>query len=419
MATPAEEDLWRATFAEFKRQALRSFASAVFDTTGGGWVDLGPDAAAASAAVTADWSDAWPEQQWAIAYEILLCQTPSTIKILLPGQDDLLMFVYSSTAAGKGTPPVFARRRRGTFLPENLVWGGELAAKIDWRASLLLNVVLQTQYRLAVVRCPPWEVDRLLDASLGAAGAGSRTLRVTKVVHASPSRTPVNLDQSKAAAAAPAPSYPAICFAVEDFAESFGEMTLEEPTDCYCVVLRAAAEASWGRAAVKGESKAEAAEESLEAQMRGLSVQEDAAGASGAEESGVAVFTGFISCLQLATAMRSTIESPLRVLQGASGRPHTSKVLMRGPGGVGQAEVAVTCARGGAGAAEEAQSDRKGPLTPQKALSIAKSMAKGVVEAAKAVAQMGPAPTDERLQCALMTLEMPVDALAEQILKAL
>jgi len=69
-ALGVDEELWRATFAEFKSQALRTFQSNLFDLASGGWVDVG--LAAAAAGETKEWSDVWPQQQWHIAFEILV-----------------------------------------------------------------------------------------------------------------------------------------------------------------------------------------------------------------------------------------------------------------------------------------------------------------------------------------------------------
>jgi hypothetical protein len=59
------------------------------------------------------------------------------------------------------------------------VWqGGALAREVDWRASWLLNLVLQTTYRLTALVCNLESVDERLDGAGAAAelrgGAASR-----------------------------------------------------------------------------------------------------------------------------------------------------------------------------------------------------------------------------------------------------
>jgi len=64
--TPVDLAQWQATFTEARNQALRSFQKNVFDTSTGSWVDVGP------ASTADDWSDLWPNQQWQVAFEILV-----------------------------------------------------------------------------------------------------------------------------------------------------------------------------------------------------------------------------------------------------------------------------------------------------------------------------------------------------------
>ena len=70
-----DEELWRATFTEFRSQALRTLQGNLFDIASGGWVDVG--LAAAAAGETKEWSDLWPQEQWHIAFEILVRLTAS------------------------------------------------------------------------------------------------------------------------------------------------------------------------------------------------------------------------------------------------------------------------------------------------------------------------------------------------------
>lgn len=54
--------------------------------------------------------------------------------------------------------------------------------------------------------------------------------QVVTPVYASPMRVAVNLDSSRAANAAPAPAYPDICFAVDEFDETHQHM-VRAPSD--------------------------------------------------------------------------------------------------------------------------------------------------------------------------------------------
>ncbi len=83
-----------------------------------------------------------------------------------PGQhqqaDDLLFFVRKGAPAVARAGPVVAPqpgeepffvRRRARKLPGDLLLSGAEFPKVDWGASLLLNIVLQAQYQLTVVAC--------------------------------------------------------------------------------------------------------------------------------------------------------------------------------------------------------------------------------------------------------------------------
>lgn len=138
-----------------------------------------------------------------------------------PPQDDLLLFVYFTDVALLKDSPVFARRRSAS-LPEDLRWGsGGRHLEVNWRETLLLNVVVQTAYTLTMQRCDRREV---AEDDFGTAGwsppCGSADVIIVRVVHASPARVQVNLDQSKASSTQPQASYPDVCFSVDDFADA-------------------------------------------------------------------------------------------------------------------------------------------------------------------------------------------------------
>jgi len=406
------------------------------------------------------------------------CQQPPSIKAVLPEHDDLLFFVYWNDLSKSKGSRIFARRKLKpklktknssdsdntintpvSVLPLDLAWNSPRAAEIDWRSSLLLNIVLQTQYLLTVVRCPPGEVDQLLDYSGSplkiqknrsavensnhqeqSTQSRQSAIYVTKRVHASPSTTPVNLDQTKSSESAPSISYPDICFAVDDFVEVFDCLILEDPEDCYCVVVHADVANTWSKAAAldtadlhqkkreeQGPPPTSVEEpeqlEKLEAAFEeSLQIQTSPPRSSlknPALEDTLSVFNGYVSCKQLATAVHAYLKNPIQMLlqqrkQGQGGRGSsqgkTAKVVMRGPGGIGSAEVAVTALH----------SDNQARGT-----NLLETVFKSAVTAVKSAAQVEEqraSPDDVeaalKLQCALMAVNIPVEALAEQILKA-
>lgn len=415
---------------------------------------------------------------FAPAPQLQFCQAPPAVAAALPQQDDLLLFVYWADVAAHKPSAVFARRRSTALPPDLQVGQGSLAKEVDWQASTLLNLVLQTQYHMMVVRASPADLDAVIDSSgssdldpgrtspprqgaledkedLGSGisrpssgGSRQRMHSVTKVVHASPSRTPVNLDQSKSEESEPELAYPDICFAVDDFAEAFDSLVLQDPTDCYCVALYAQVHQSWGRAlalqavsAPEGQVPATAGADQVAAELERLGIgsgstenegsrlpqKTDSALAvpqltgqqSSSRDNGqahrVCLFSGYVSCRQLASALggRLNNNSPLKALSGDTSR--TTKVLLRGPGGVGRADVAVS-----ADCEDGNSSSGSGPPPLTNVLRAAAAAAKGVVGTVKAVARGdGSGDGAVRLRCALMSLAVPVEALAEDILKAL
>ncbi|KAL4451166.1 hypothetical protein ABPG77_009238 [Micractinium sp. CCAP 211/92] len=538
-----EAETYAATLREVCRQATNSPASGSGPGSGSsspvsegsgvsrrsasassasGWVVLESASTPAALPGEAGGCSVWPQAQWQVAYEILFCQCPAALTALRPhGTDDMLFFVYTDEAAAAARSRLFVRRRqaKAAALPADLAAAptaatgasparGHAAAVgaaapsaaglVDWRASVLLMLVLQTAYRLSVVTADDPE---LLNAALeeaevepeapstggssrggaaGGTGAGgsssSRLHRVTKVVHASPSHVPVNLDHSRPDAGTPQASYPDICFAVDPCDDAVQSQVLRQPGDCYCVLLHADVARSWSlpaacasaAAATGGPADAAAAGvEALrlgEAQPSGRRSSRDGGEGSRGSDGGAGrpsfaqadkkvaavMFSGFVSHAQLTGALGGQLagDAVRQVLRAAaaaargqpagapSGRESaplaTCRVSMRGPGGRGAADVAVSSylpqagepapgAAGGSTGAAAAQPSR--PNLFERASLLARGMAAAAKQAAAGPNTAGGAagvPVEElQLRCALMALQVPVDMLASAILQAL
>lgn len=265
---------------------------------------------------------------------------------------------------------------------------------------------------------------------------------------------------------------------------------LRLPADCYCVLLHADVASSWRLPAAQAASDAvEAAADAAAAGMAtlGLSQQPGDAGSgqgpgrttsrhnssssmggSGASRphqqpaaQSAVVFSGYVSHQQLAGALGSQlsgdpVQQVLRAAAAAARSPQraaaqqgdgeqplaTCRVSMRGPGGRGSADVAVSSYPPASDAGHLPSSASEAAL-PQPAPSIsgrsgggggrpklferAQLLARGVAAAAKQVAVQAAGgqgagdadPSQLRLKCALMSLQVPVDALADGILQAL
>lgn len=238
-------------------------------------------------------------------------EAPDEISSLLTNTDDDLLFFVPYPA--KGVHPraenesVFARRK-GNTVPVDLAWGSELAKQTDWQASLLLNIVLLTEFRLTVARCTSSELPNILNGTLLENFLGDRSKYVVRKVHPSPVKMPMTHDNSRSKTHhEPEVSYPNICFTVDDFDEAFQDMTLEEPTDCYAIALHAMD--SWGKA------------------LEGRDCNNPGKVANLA-------FNGYANCRQVETVVRERT-GVMTVLR-------TAKIVFNGPGGIGQAEAIVT-----------------------------------------------------------------------------
>ena len=279
---------------------------------------------------------------------------------------------------------------------------------------------------------------------------------------------------------------------------------LRLPADCYCVLLHADVAASWrlpaARAASGGGSSAAGDADAAAAGMAALGLSQppapgsssgtggsrpsssgSLAGSSAAQQAppqqqSAVVFSGYVSHQQLTAALGSQllgdpVRQVLRAAAAASRRPQqpgpgrgqqqqqqqqreqalaTCRVSMRGPGGRGAADVAVSSypPAADAGHLPGSASDLQQQQQQQQQLAASPSgsgrssgsgssrpglferaqlLARGVAAAARTAAAQAAGggggadldPSQLRLRCSLMSLQVPVEALAEGILRAL
>ncbi|KAK9814210.1 hypothetical protein WJX72_002314 [[Myrmecia] bisecta] len=319
---------------------------------------------------------AWRQQQWHNAFEVLFFHTPPQVSG--GGQDDLLFFEYMA-AHQTSDNPLFVRRK-GRALPADLALGGEKAGQVNWCRSTLLNLVLQTTFTLTVAACARASLQ--LPVLAGEGPAPVDMTRVSKHVFASPTRVTVNLDSSRSGEEQPTSTYPDLCFAVDNFDDAFKSLVLSEPGWCYVVLLVAS---------------------------EGLPLN----------------------------ACYEQLEDAMLGKRGGGRRKPPSganRVRMKGPGGQGHADVAVTClapkdeghlrpdalpATPAVQPPVRAQAAGRGGLLGR-TMQIA---SKAVVSTAKGIAgalldePRGGLVVQYYMRCALMSLSLPVDLLAAQILK--
>ncbi|XP_078430501.1 CW7 isoform X2 [Wolffia australiana] len=152
-------------------------------------------------------------------------------------EDDLIFFVRDMNLHGYGfndnvesAPPYFVRRWAAKLDKVT----GDSYAEVDWRRSFYLNFIAHTSFAVTVAIC---SIQDLRRHQSGVESSLTPVYKVIKTVYASPSRVNFQVDFRKVSETTPA--YPNICFAIEDFDDTFDSVVLSESDHCYCVLLNA------------------------------------------------------------------------------------------------------------------------------------------------------------------------------------
>ncbi|KAL1540309.1 hypothetical protein AAHA92_24679 [Salvia divinorum] len=319
--------------------------------------------------------------------------------------DDLLFFVRKMISESQkpngdvqDNSPYFVRR----WAPEldDLVGGSSII--IDWRRSFYLNLIAHTSFNVTVAICSHQVIRQYQQGE-----TLSPIYKVVKTVYASPSRINFHLDSRKEVETTPA--YPDICFAVDDFDSTFDSVVLTDPDHCYCVLLNA-----HDGAAFPNERKTEQGNSDV-------SSSENVTSHGKTKNSKITLFSGFVSYQMVREAYdagRSGFGSLLS-LGHSSGR--TDRIFMKGPGGRGEVEVAVS------GILDQSKVDL-GPQSPiqisKKGLGLgtivrkAASVASTAAKQAYAAASSSPNLDGEMLplKCCLMSISLPWENIVHDLL---
>ncbi|KAF3447467.1 hypothetical protein FNV43_RR12653 [Rhamnella rubrinervis] len=313
--------------------------------------------------------------------------------------DDLVFFVrkLSSQELGssddkEGSPPYFVRRWASKL--DNLV--GENSKEVDWRSSFYLNLVAHTSFTVTVAICSH-QVLKNHQASQDS--PLSPIYKVVKTVYASPSRVNFQLDSKKEVETTPA--YPDICFAVDDFDSTFDAVVLTETDHCYCVLLNA-----HGGAAFPSENE--------------LTDCSSDTNKAKTQNTKLTLFSGFVSYQMVRDAYDAGKSRFGSLLSLGNSPGKTDRLYMKGPGGRGEVEVAVS------GVADQSYQDT-GPFSPvmskrgfgigsivRKAAAVASVAAKHAYAAASSSTSI-----DEEmvpLKCSLMSISLPWEHIAYDLL---
>ncbi|KAK9163630.1 hypothetical protein Syun_004532 [Stephania yunnanensis] len=323
--------------------------------------------------------------------------------------DDLVFFVrklglhgYGFNDKMEGDSPYFVRRwasKLEKVLDENY-------AGVDWRRSFYLNFIAHTSYTVTVAICSIQDLRNRQNSE----GAQIHPIyKVAKEVYASPSRINFHLDLQKEVETVPA--YPDICFAVDDFDSTFGAVVLTETDQCYCVLLNAHDGA--GFPSENGSSTSSS------------TVSSHAANDSNSgkpNSSKLTVFSGFVSYQMVREAYDAGKSRFGSLLSASHSSGKTDRLYMKGPGGRGEVEVAVS------GVADQSQqvSDPPSPLhISRRGLGIGlgtivrKAASVASVAAKHAYAAAATKKFDEELlplNCCLMSISLPWEHIAHDLL---
>ncbi|DBA75282.1 hypothetical protein WJX77_005189 [Trebouxia sp. C0004] len=436
---PVPHSTWLAVLANVQQQIAH--AAKEESKANGSWVDLAEDTSASPSHEQV--TQRWQQQQWQNAFEVLIFEAPPA-SIPAEEQDDLLFFVYLEAYQAE---VLYLVRRKTKALPVDLREGGDKAHQIDWKRSVLLNLVTQTTYSLTVSACQREH----LQSIGGNQDLGKHVVQVSKAVYASTTKSQLNLNNKRANDANPTLTYPDISFAVENFEEAFESLLLTEPKQCYLVLLTATAgmtfrgKQSLPQAAASEEThqaSALAADEQMLEGSSGKRIVKDKSSSS-RKPRRLTVFSGFVSYDQLEQKLLAEQMKGPRWLHKNVEGPHP--VRMRGPGGLGFADVAVTCLPQAASDSQgnaQALAQQQPPLSPNltwqelqghsaspssspeqkknRLLGSAFGAAAYVLKTIGNPAKGSPAPKAAPvydMRCALMNLSLPVEPLALQLLQ--
>ncbi|XP_051123671.1 uncharacterized protein LOC127246385 isoform X2 [Andrographis paniculata] len=319
--------------------------------------------------------------------------------------DDLVFFVRKSSLQApkpsdnvETSSPYFVRR----WAPKLDELVGEISTSIDWRRSFYLNLIAHTAFSVTVAICSH-QVLQQYQTSRGK--TLSPIYKVVKTVYASPSRINFHLDSRKAIETIPA--YPDICFAVDDFDSTFDAVVLTDTDHCYCVLLNA-----HDGAAFPNEKKRD--------QGSGSDISsssEDVTTSGKTRSSKITLFSGFVSYQMVRDAYDAgrTGFGSLLSLGHSSGK--IDKIYMKGPGGRGEVEVAVS------GVLDQSKIDS--PHSPKKGLDIGSFMRTAASVASTAAKQAYAAAASSHrhaedemlpLKCCLMSISLPWETIAHDLL---
>ncbi|TYI82537.1 hypothetical protein E1A91_D05G227800v1 [Gossypium mustelinum] len=281
---------------------------------------------------------------------------------------------------------------------------GESFSEVDWRRSFYLNMIAHTSYSVTVAICSQ---QVLRNRQVGQDTPLSSIYKIVKTVYASPSRVNFHLDSKKEVETTPA--YPDICFAIDDFDSTFDAVVLTDTDLCYCVLLNALDGAGFPSETDTNDS--------CSSNKLPLGVDTNSMRIKNCK---LTLFSGFVSYQMVRDAYDDGHSRFGSLLSVGHSSGKTDRLYMKGPGGRGEVEVAVS------GVTDQSK-QYSGPFSPikskrglrlgsmfRKAASVVSLAAKHAYAAAAATST-----SDEEmipLKCCLMSITLPWEHIAHDLL---
>ncbi|KAL3143466.1 hypothetical protein ABBQ38_002277 [Trebouxia sp. C0009 RCD-2024] len=288
-----------------------------------------------------------------------------------------------------------------------------------------------------------------LQSAGGSQASPPSTVQVTKAVFASTTKSQLNLNNQRANESNPTLTYPDISFAVENFEEAFESLMLTQPSQCYLVLLIATAGLTFRAKEAVPSSSGEPYkldppplphDTPATSPSQELATLDTPRSTGSTKQRRLTVFSGFVSYEQLEQKLLGGQRKGLLWLPKNVEGPHP--VRMRGPGGLGFADVAVTCLARATPLRQEPEEARGPPLSPnltwqelqgqsspagaspeKPRAGLLGSAFGAAANALKAISNPARSPQAPKqatvydVRCALMNLSLPVEPLALQLLQ--
>ncbi|XP_074264014.1 uncharacterized protein LOC141586620 isoform X2 [Silene latifolia] len=297
----------------------------------------------------------------------------------------------NSNDESNANPPYFVRRWASKL--DSMV--GDNVLEVDWRRSFYLNLIAHTSFTVTVAICS----NTVLQNHRAGQGTPLNPIyKVLKTVYASPSRVNFHLDARKEAETVPA--YPDICFAIDDFDSTIDAVVLSDTDHCYCVVLNAHAGAAFPNENLSHND-----------------VQKTENDLTKSTKTKVTIFSGFVSYQMVREAFDAGRFSLGSLLSFSHSPGKADRLYMKGPGGRGEVEVAVS-------GVEDQSQDISRPSSPIFSKSgfgfatIAKRASSFASVARQAYAAASKNVDEEMLplKCCLMSISLPWEHIAYDLL---